>query len=47
MADQTLNQSAAPKNRTVKIAGQVIKYTILALLAFTMFMAAARKFGWF
>lgn len=46
MTEQTTNTAEAPKSGTGRIVGNIIKYAVLLLLAFTIFMAAARKFGW-
>ena len=46
MTEQTTNQTEAPKSGTGHIVGQIVKYAVLVLLGFTLFMAAARKFGW-
>jgi hypothetical protein len=46
MTEQTTNQTETPKNGTGRIVGSIIKYAVLVLLGFTIFMAAARKFGW-
>jgi hypothetical protein len=45
MAEQTLTQENAPKSRLARVLRQVVQWAVLALLAFTCFMAAYRKFG--
>ncbi len=47
MTEPTANAAEAPKSGTGRIVGNIVKYAVLVLLAFTIFMAAARKFGWF
>jgi hypothetical protein len=47
MTEQTTNAVEAPKSATGRIVGNIVKYAVLLLLGFTIFMAAARKFGWF
>ena len=45
MAEQTLTEEGAPKSTSQNILRQVVKWAVLALLAFTCIMAAYRKFG--
>jgi hypothetical protein len=46
MTEQLTSKAQAPKSGTSRIVGNIIKYAVLVLLAITLFMAAARKFGW-
>jgi hypothetical protein len=45
MTEQTMAKEIAPKSKAVTILGQIIKWSILALVLFTCIMAAYRKFG--
>lgn len=45
MAEQTIPQETAPKNKGTSIVRQIVQWSILALLLFTCIMAAYRKFG--
>jgi hypothetical protein len=45
MTEQTIAKESAPKSKAMTILRQIIQWSILALLLFTCFMAAYRKFG--
>lgn len=47
MTEQTKNMAEAPKSKTGEIVRKVFLFAVLGLLAFTIIMAAGRKFGWF
>lgn len=46
MTDQNSKQGATPKSRAFEIVRKIVLIVVLGLAAFTIFMAAARKFGW-
>ena len=45
MSEQTMPQENVPKNKAMSVIRQIVQWSILALLLFTCFMAAYRKFG--
>jgi hypothetical protein len=47
MTDQNSKQAAPLQSRTFEIFRKIVFIAIFGLVAFTAFMAAGRKFGWF
>lgn len=47
MTGLTTNQVKAPESKTFKIVKTIVLFAVLGIVAFTVFMAVARKFGWF
>lgn len=46
MTDQAIKQTAAPNSKAFEIVKKIVVIAVFGLVAFTVFMAAARKFGW-
>jgi hypothetical protein len=45
MTEQIMIKESVPKSKMASIIRQVLLWTVLALVLFTCFMAAYRKFG--